>query len=521
MKRDWTSRTTLLIVGLILVVLNLVGLEVFGRLDLTDDQVYSLSDASIDLVRDLDDPITITAFFTDDLPAPYSTNRRFLKDKLDDYRAYGGQRVQYRFVDPASDEDLEEEASRYGIPPLQIQVVERDNVQLKNAFMGVALEYGGKRESIPVVQDVSTLEYDLTSTMRRLTREELPIVGFLTGHGEPQPASNMRTLYQGLERNYQVRTVTIDSAGTMEPKPEALFIVAPSDSLPEAHLRAIDEYVMGGGRLAVFLNRVDANLQMGQAMELSTGLEGLLERYGAPVLPNLVMDEQSSVVTMQRQAGLFSLSQQIRYPFFPIATRFASDNMMVSRLGDVVFYFVSAVDVEHELPEGVEREALVFSSPNSATQEGFFMIQPDVARNFSFSEGPFPLVAAYRGSFPSAYGSDQTSLSTRLLVAGDGDFINESIVGRIGGNIELGLNAVDWLLQDDALLAIRTKSIEPRALADVSESLRPWIKYGNMLGPVLLVVIFGLWRWRWRKNRQIALVRETSERRPEPEAVPA
>ena len=86
----------------------------------------------------------------------------------------------------------------------------------------------------------------------------------------------------------------------------------------------------------------------------------------------------------------------------------------------------------------------------------------------------------------------------------------ESVMGAIPGNIEFGLNMIDWLVQDDALLAIRAKKVEPRSLRPTPEGIRPWIKYGNMIGPVLLVMLFGLVRWRRRKNRQIVYVkRET------------
>ncbi|MCY4158485.1 MAG: GldG family protein, partial [Bacteroidetes bacterium] len=145
MKRDFSTQTTLLLAAAILVVVNLIGLNIFGRLDLTDDRVYSLSRASKDIVQNLEDPVTITAFFTADLPAQFASNRRFLKDKLDDYRAYGGQNVEYQFIDPGDDEELRGEAGRLGIPPVQIQVVESDNVQLKNAYMGVAVEYENNR----------------------------------------------------------------------------------------------------------------------------------------------------------------------------------------------------------------------------------------------------------------------------------------------------------------------------------------------------------------------------------------
>ena len=100
----------------------------------------------------------------------------------------------------------------------------------------------------------------------------------------------------------------------------------------------------------------------------------------------------------------------------------------------------------------------------------------------------------------------------RNVVVGDGDFLNESLLGRIPGNIELGLNMVDWLVQESDLLSIRAKKIEPRALREVSEEVRPWIKYANMLLPALVVVLFGLFRWRSRRNREFIFVRSREGR---------
>jgi len=505
MKRDWTSRSAIVIIGLILIALNLVGLNLFGRLDLTDDGVYSLSGASIDVIEGLEDPVTVTAYFSNELPAPYSSNRRFLKDKLDDYRAYGGSSFQYRFVDPKDDADMQQEAQRSQVPPVQIQVVESDNVQLKNAYMGVSIQYGGEKEAIPVLQDLSTLEYDLTSAMRRLTRSDTPTVGFLVGHGEPDLAKGHANLQQLLSRNYTVSEVTVKD-GAFENPPAALVVNAPTDSLPDADLRALDSYIMTGGRVGFLLNRVSADLQAGQASLLSTGLETLLKTYGMGLEDNLVMDQKSSVVTVQRRQGFFNVQQQIPYPFFPIANSFNQDNTMVSRLRDVVFYFASSVDTSLAVPAGVTRESLVYSSPQSSTQKGFFFIQP-VFEQASYSEGPFILASSFSGTFPSAYTSGLISQETRLVLVGDGDMLNESVIGNVPGNSEFGLNLVDWLVQDDALLSIRSKKIEARPLEAVSESFRPIVKYGNMLGPVLLVFLFGFLRWRRRKTRQIILAR--------------
>ncbi len=504
MKRDWNSRTALFLVGLILIVINLIGLNLFLRFDLTDDSVYSLSEASRELVRELDDPVTAKAFFTEDLPAPYVNNRRFLRDKLADYRAYAGQNFQYEFVDPAEDPELQEEANRYRIPPVQIQVIESDNVQLKNAYMGLAIQYGGEREVIPVVQDLSTLEYDITGAIRRLTTSELPVVGFLSGHGEPSPVETMPTLYNQLGRNYNPQIVTVnDSIPELSTTPDALVIAAPTDSFPPHHLEAIDAYLVQGGKLAVLINRVTANLQAGQASLQNTGLEALLDHYGATVSPNLVMDEQSSAITVQRQQGFFRIAQQIEYPFLPVATSFNDGNMMVNRLASLLFYFASTIDTSAVVPEGVNVEPLAYTTSRSQTQQGFFMIQPDMAQRASLSGGPYLLAAAYTGQFPSRYGVSDAADNARLVVVGDGDFLNESIVGPVPDNIEFGLNLVDWLVQDDALLSIRSKKIEPRTLRETSESIRPWIKNINLLGPVVLILLFGLYRWRRRKTQYV------------------
>ncbi len=503
MRRDWTTRSSLIIIGLILVVVNVIAVSLFVRVDLTDDDVYSLSPASIELVRALEDPVTVRAFFTSDLPAPYNSNRRFLKDKLDDYRAYGGRKVQYQFVDPSSESQTEEEVRRIGIPPIQIQVIERDNVQLKSAYMGVSIEFGGEREIIPVVQDLSTLEYDITSAIRRLTRDELPVVGFLTGHGEPSVFQDMSSLRQALARNYDVRAVSASASG-LDPQPEALVIVAPKDTMPAEHVRAIDRYVQEGGRLALLLNEVTADIQQGQASALDVGLKPLLEAYGIGLRTDLVSDVQSSVVTVQQQSGFFNIARQIEYPFLPIASRFNSENMMVNRLREMLFYFVSTIDTSMVAP-GVRVEPLVYSSPRSATQEGFFFIQPMMDRRPEYEDGPFTLAAAYTGTFPSPFDTSNESAPTRIVVVADGDFLNESVLGRIPGNIEFGLNMVDWLVQDEELMEIRAKKIEPRALEDVDDGSRPWIKYANMFGPAILVILFGLVRWRGRRPQEFVL----------------
>ncbi len=501
MKRTGLSITHLILLTIILIFVNLIGVNWFTRIDLTEDRVYSLSPASIDLVRHLEDPVIIKAYFTANLPPPYSSYRRFVRDKLDEYRAYGGTRVQYEFIDPNEDEQARQEAERLGIPPVQIQVIENDNLQIKNVYMGLSIEYGGERELIPVIEDLSTLEYDITSALLKLTRDRLPTIGFLQGHGEPSPDQAFPRFKQALTRNYEVQTVRIED-NSLQPRPDVLFVVAPTDSFPQEDLKALDTYLTTGGKAAFLINRVRANLQMGLATELHTGLEDLLAYYGAEIRPDLIMDRQSSVVSVQRMQGPFRIVQQIPYPFLPIATMFNPEHPMVSRLREVLFYFVSSIDTSQALPEGVTRAPLIWSSPYSQRQENFFFIQPQaLPPDRQFQGGPYVLATTLQGSIPSYFDSSRVASAARLVVVGDGDFINESIVGVLSGNMELGLNMADWLAQDEGLLTIRTKKIAPRQLAPVDDQLKAPIKYTLMLFPPLLVILIGLIRWRLRRRQ--------------------
>ena len=141
------------------------------------------------------------------------------------------------------------------------------------------------------------------------------------------------------------------------------------------------------------------------------------------------------------------------------------------------------------------------------------MIQPQLAKRqmANLSGGPYVLAAAYQGTFPSAYGQGE-SAPTRMVAAGDGDFLNASLIGRQAAsqNVQFVMNAVDWMAQDEGLLRIRAKTVEPRPLQEVSDAVRPWIKYANMIGPALLVIIAGLIRWRWRAGRTIVMASESA-----------
>jgi len=143
----------------VIVLVNIVGLTLFSRTDLTKNKMYSLSKASRDVVRTLSEPLTIKVFFSRNLPAPHNNTARYLRDLLEEYSAWGGRYFNYTFYNVSPTEDSlagnadanREMANDYGIQPVQIRVVENDEIKFQKAYMGLVIIHGDLIEKIQAI----------------------------------------------------------------------------------------------------------------------------------------------------------------------------------------------------------------------------------------------------------------------------------------------------------------------------------------------------------------------------------
>jgi ABC-type uncharacterized transport system involved in gliding motility auxiliary subunit len=146
---------------------------------LTGDKIYSISEASRQVVSTLSEPLTIDVFFTRNLPAPYNNHERYLRDLLEEYAIYASKYFNYRFYDVSPDEgDLnpgsranQEMANNYGINPIQIQAIDEDEVKFQKAYMGLVIIHGDLIERIPTITSVENLEYQLTTAIMKLNNK--------------------------------------------------------------------------------------------------------------------------------------------------------------------------------------------------------------------------------------------------------------------------------------------------------------------------------------------------------------
>lgn len=516
--------TTLLVVGIVIVA-NVVSANLFARADLTDGNIYSLNDASKRVVGSLDDDFLVKAYFSRNLPPPYNASARYVEDQLQEYRAYGKGRFKFTFVDPGDDAKLEEEAQKFRIPPVQVQVVEQDQFQAKKVYMGLVCLYKDKQEVLPVVDNPSGLEYEITSAIKKLIsdRTDLPAIGFLSGHDEP-PMEQLQTIQQVFAKQYRMRAVSV-AGGAAVPEDVSVLVVASPRRVPSPDEQyAVDQFIMRGGKVAFLIDKVDVNLQYQQATPLPLPIDDWTRAYGFRVADNLIGDlENPGILTVSQQEGFFRMMSQVPFPFIPSLRDFDRTNIIVKDLQRVSPYFASSIDTTGAAAKGLKVEALIRTSPKTMLQERQFNIDPlQRWTPETFDQGQQIVAAIVSGPFQSAFAGQPVPVSAdaaamalapridrapdnRILVFGDGEFFVDGKGGGDRDNLLFFQNMIDWLAQDESLIGIRSRESTDRPLRSVSDQTKRVVKYANMVGGPLAVVLLGLFVWQARKRRSFDL----------------
>ena len=500
-----------LIIGIAIVLCIFVN-RLIWRADLTEDNRYTLSSASEQIAGQIEDPITVTAYFSEDLPPNLDLVKDEFRNFLDEFRAFSGGNLEYRFVNPNENDQTETEAQQAGIQPLLVNVRERDQVSQRRAYLGAVFQYGNQSEVLPVVRPNSSLEYEIALIVQKLVGENKPKIGLLQGHGEPTQAAMTQTINQ-LQQLYEVVNVSdVDSTG-VPADIEVLMIVGPEQPFIDSELLAIDQYIMSGGIAIFAVNKVNANLQQGGiGQPINTGIDRLLTAYNIPVKMNLLRDVSSTQIQVQTRQGAFNVVNNVRYPYIPMIPNFG-DHPISQGIESVIFPFVSTLDVTRA-DTSQTLSILARSSERADTTRQFFSLSPQQQfTEADFQASNLPVAASIEGTFRSAFAGDDslaaeltTSSPTSLVVFGDGDFVINGTGPQQQSmpedNINIFVNSVDWLADASGLMELRTKGVTSRPLAQITDQTKTILKYLNVLLPILLVIGYGFYRYRTAQARR-------------------
>jgi gliding-associated putative ABC transporter substrate-binding component GldG len=499
-KKGGKSITTqvLLMIGIVIVV-NIISEQLYFRLDLTADRSYTLSKATKNILRSLEDPITVTAYFTEDVPPQLLQARTDFKDMLIEYSNIAKGNLVYEFIDPNKDEESERKAMQEGIMPNIVNVRERDQMMQKRVFLGAVLKMGNDKEIIPVIQSGTAMEYSLSSSIKKLSVVDKPVIGYLQGHGEPS-MNAIQQVMASLGVLYSVREVNLDDPAVNLGSYVTIAMIAPTDTIPVQHLDMLERYLAGGGNLFIAYNKVKGDFSTVSGSSMYTGLEDWLGRKGLFVDNNFLVDATCGSVGVQQQSGFMSYTTNINFPYLPIIQKFA-DHPVTKGLEQVLLPFASTIQYNGDT--SFSFTPIAFSSAKSGT------LNPPVYFDVSkrWTDKDFPLSNLVVAGVLS--GRLAGNAESSILLVGDGDFPVNGEGQRPQqlqpDNVNLMVNGVDWLSDETGLIDLRTKAITARPLKDVEEGRALFLKWLNFLLPIVLIILYGI--FRNQRNRSLRVKR--------------
>ena len=492
-ERPAYGRLRLGVAGLVALAIfsALAGGQLHGRLDLTPGKLYTLSDATRDLLGGLDDVVTMKFFRSDELPPEYAPLRRDIEDVLRDFDSAGGGNVNLVPLGPDDDPEVLEEARLLGIPAAEFTVVGDQERSIREGYLGIAVQYAGETEVIPLVQQTADLEYRLASMVRTLTAERRPVVAIMEGHGELNQTSGMSIGVGRLSDEYSVQRLPLDPDRTAIPDSiDVVVIAGPETPLSSEEGAMLGSFLDRGGSIMLLMSgtRIDRQTRYASP-SFHPALDSLLASRGIGVMPSVAYDMTSNEPIPLQTAGGVVVRQ---YPLFPIA--FPLEHPITRDGNSMAMRWASPLHLE--LADSTRVTPLLTTTEYGGLLQAPVSVDPTMEWNSIVDPDalqPQTLAIAY-----------QAEGGGRMVVAGTPNLIEDGALRLPGGVAGLVFfqNAIDWLAQDEALISIRSKDRAAPQLLFPSAIARDMTKWGNLLGVPLLFILYGVVRLTRRRGTQ-------------------
>ena len=486
-------------IAALVVVLNLLGGYIRGRLDLTRGNLYTLADGTREVLGNLSDIVTFKLFVSDELPPEVQLTLRDVEDLLADFRRAGGGQLIVEKIDPDDSDDARSEASGMGIPALDFNVLRDDEFEVRRGYFGLAMQYADQREIIPIIDRTDDLELRMATAVVSMTSDARPRLRFASGFGAKQ-AFEMPALQQELGDRYSIGSVALDgdSVPPLDPDSiEVLVVAGPTEPMSRLALDRLGEYVDGGGAALLLVEGTRVDPQSPMASPVTSGLETFLAERGVRYDGGIVFDLASSERVQMGRQGMFAVVRS--YPLWPILFR-GADHPVTRDLGNLTVGWASAL----VLTDSARATPLWTTTDAGGVQAAGSPIAPDM-QSYPDEAGLGVEVVAAAVDFALPAEGEEADAGPeeagRMVVVADVDFLDEQFVRSSRQNLLFAANSVDWLAQDEALISIRSKDRTPPPLALESDFARSVLKWGNLAGIPLFFCIAGALRVTGRRTR--------------------
>ncbi len=536
---------------LILIVLNVLSSQFFKRFDLTSDKRYTLSETTLNTLKNVKDPIYIDVYLDGDFPVEFKRLQSETYQLLEEYKAYNSNII-FKFTNPNGDastaEQFAAELTGYGFTPTNINQNNKGKKELIQIFPWAMANIGEKSVRVPLLvnnfgnkpeeninKSVQLLEYAFTDAITKLISQQKKKIAILKGNGEISD-KYLSDILLSTREYYALGEFNLDSLTNDLPKTLAnlkrfdmALIVKPTQAFSDEEKYILDQYVMQGGKTMWLIDQVSIDLDSLQnqnrqsvAFPRDLNLDDMFFKYGVRINPRLIQDLLSTPVTAQSPTGE---DFPIDWLYSPIV-RSEENHPINKNINLVKLEFANQMDT---LKNGIKKTVLLKSSPQSKAVGAPLIIGlnqfMDKVDESKFKDGNQIIGTLLEGKFTSAFNNrikpfkisdnkDQ-GMDTKMIVIADGDIVNYNYINKkpvqngydqwtqqIYGNKDFLINSINYLLDDGGLINIRSKNIELPLLDEQKVSEKYTISQSITVGvPLVILTIFGFCFTYFRKQR--------------------
>lgn len=543
---DKTQVVLLLLLPFSLILINVFSAKIglYQRYDLTSDNRYTLSEEALNTVDEVTSPILVDVFLEGDFPSEFRRLKSETKQILEEFSA-SNNNIKFNFINPIVDDAnrdrVIQQLTERGLTPLQLNVQENGKSSQELIFPWALASYNNQTVKIALVKNkigatqqelvnnsVQNLEFAFADGFSKLVNPKKRKVAVLRGNGELENkyiadfVTTLRDYY--FIAPFTLDSVSADAQRTLDKLTTFDLIIAakPTESFSEEEKLVLDQYTMNGGKSlwlidAVAMDKDSLYNESGKSVAIGRDLNmtDFFFKYGIRINPVLVNDMYSAPITLAIGEGSQAQFQPVKWQYSPLAKN-ASNHPIVNNLNLVKFDFANQIDT---LKNDINKTILLTSSPLSKIDGTPLQIsldiitqEPDPSR---YTKGNQNLAVLLEGEFTSVYNNRikpfeltevrNKSIPTKMIVIADGDVIKNDFgrsgpqelgfdkwTGQTFGNKEFLLNAVNYLLDDDGLINIRSKEIAIAFLDQqkIADQKAKW-QILNILIPLVILAFFG------------------------------
>jgi ABC-2 type transport system permease protein len=561
MKFSSNKKWWWLIIIVAIVLINYLASIFHKRIDLTNEKRFTISNSVKKILGTIDQKMEVYIFLRGDVPAGFKKLSVSSQELLQEFQEYSNGNIHYKVISadekiPGTEKTYADTLSSMGLVPLNLKVQLKEGEQSQYIYPSAMVSYQNKLQPVNLYSGSNNfitptelnsaealLEFDFANGIEKIVNNQKPLIAYAVGNGEPTGPDTYDLVTNVLKKNYQLFMLNLEAEPVVPDTFKLMLIVKPTLTFTAAEKLKIDQYVMHGGKLLCFIDRLNAevdSLQMKNqviAYDRNLDLEDLFFKYGIRINPYLLMDLQCDFLPFKVNGkDQFNF---LHWNYFPLFE--SKQNSVINKnLGLVEGKFVNTIDTVNA--PGIEKTILLSSSSNSRTIETPALISGAENRNApvdaAFNKKNLIAGVLLEGKFTSLfknrvsrqqmdsldfYGSpfrSENIKKNKMIIVSDGDIVlngtykeqllpmgvNPYTVGTQYdyqfANRQFVNNCIEYLVNSQGLAEAKSKDYKLRLLdpKKTSEERGFW-ELLNLVLPVLLIIIFGF-IYQWIRKRK-------------------